>query len=165
LVIWSFESFGHFLLLYPAQRGSNFFEEEKAVAQYEHLPIYKKAYDLTLYFEKIVRNFSRYDKYTLGTELRELSREVLRLIRRANDAEDKAPLLIQNRQKLEDLIMAVRLCKDLKAFHNFNSFQFSINEVVGLCKQNEGWLKSMLQKSGGPESSPHTSVGQERANG
>lgn len=41
------------------------------MAQYEHLPIYKKAYDLALYFEKIVRNFSRYHKYTLGTEMRE----------------------------------------------------------------------------------------------
>jgi hypothetical protein len=26
--------------------------------RYEHLPIYK--YDLTIYFEKIVRNFTRY---------------------------------------------------------------------------------------------------------
>lgn len=51
------------------------------MAQYEHLPIYKKAYDLTLYFEKIVRNFSRYDKYTIGADLRQLSRDVLRLIR------------------------------------------------------------------------------------
>jgi len=84
------------------------------MAQYEHLPIYKKAYDLTLYFEKVVRNFSRYHKYTHGAELRELSREVLRLIRRANDAEDKAPLLLQNREKLEDLKIAVRLCKEYR---------------------------------------------------
>jgi hypothetical protein len=41
------------------------------VARYEHLPIYKKAMDLTIYFEKVVRNFSRYHKYTLGSELRE----------------------------------------------------------------------------------------------
>ena len=26
-----------------------------AIARYEHLPIYKKAMDLTIYFEKIVR--------------------------------------------------------------------------------------------------------------
>jgi len=30
------------------------------MARYEHLPIYKKAFDLFLYFEKIVRKFSRY---------------------------------------------------------------------------------------------------------
>ena len=114
------------------------------MAQYEHLPIFKKAYDLTLYFEKVVRNFSRYHKYTVGAELRDLSREVLRLIRQANNAQNKAPLLLQNRERLEDLKILVRLCKDLRAFNNFNSFQYSINEVVGLSKQNEGWLKAAL---------------------
>ncbi len=69
------------------------------MAKYEHLPIFKKAYDLTLYFEKIVRNFSRYHKYSVGAEIRELSREVLRLIRRANNAQDKVPLLLQNRER------------------------------------------------------------------
>jgi len=29
------------------------------MARTEHLPIYKAAYDLCLYFEQIVRNFSR----------------------------------------------------------------------------------------------------------
>ena len=46
------------------------------MARYEHLPIYKKAMDLTIYLEKIVRNFSRYHKYTLGSELRAKSREI-----------------------------------------------------------------------------------------
>jgi len=39
------------------------------MARYEHLPIYKKAMDLAVYLEKIVRGFSRYHKYTLGSEL------------------------------------------------------------------------------------------------
>ena len=82
------------------------------MAQFEHLPIYKKAYDLALYFENIVRNFSRYHKYTVGTELRQLSREVLRLIRRANNSFNKAPILEQLRERLEDLKLTIRLCKD-----------------------------------------------------
>ncbi len=121
------------------------------MARYEHLPIYKQAYDLTLYFEKIVRNFSRYHKYTVGAELRQISREILRLIRQANDAEDKAPGLLLCRDRLEDLKITIRLCKDLKAFANFNSFQHSINQVAELCKQNEGWLKTM-KKRDRPES-------------
>jgi len=133
------------------------------MAQYEHLPIYKKAYDLTLYFEKIVRNFSRYHKYTVGAELRQKARAVVQLIRQANSTPDKAPVLLKNREILEDLKLTIRLCKDLQAFHNFNSFQYSINEVVDLCRQNEGWLKTALAKSGGPESSPPATAAQERA--
>lgn len=134
------------------------------MAQYEHLPIYKKAYDLTLYFEKIVRNFSRYHKYTLGMELRQLAREMLKLIRQANDAQDKAPVLLQNRERLESLKLTIRLCKDVKAFQNFNSFQYCINEVVDISRQNEGWLKAALHKSGRPESVSHPGGKQERAN-
>ena len=40
------------------------------MARYEHLPIYKAALDAAVHFEKVVAGFSRYHKYTLGTELR-----------------------------------------------------------------------------------------------
>ena len=46
------------------------------MARYEHLPIYKKAMDLTVYLEKIVGNFSRYHRYPLGSELRAKSRDL-----------------------------------------------------------------------------------------
>jgi len=36
---------------------------------YEHLPIYKQAMDIAVHFEKLVAGFSRYHKYTLGSEL------------------------------------------------------------------------------------------------
>jgi hypothetical protein len=135
------------------------------MAQYEHLPIYKKAYDLALHFDKIVRNFSRYHNYQIGAEMREQSRDALRLIRRANDATEKAPILLQIRERLEELKMTVRLGRDLQAFQKFESFEYCINEVVDLCKQNEGWLKSMRPKSGRPESSSQSIGNQERANG
>ncbi len=124
------------------------------MAQYEHLPIYKKAYDFALYCEKIVRGFSRYHKYTLGTELRQGSRQVIRLIRQANSTRERAQVLLQLRSKLEDLKLTIRLCKDLQAFANFNSFQFAINEVVDISRQNEGWLRA-AKKSGEPESVAH----------
>ena len=46
--------------------------------------------DLTIYFEKIVRNFIRYHKYTLGSELRERSREIVGLIIKANPSISRA---------------------------------------------------------------------------
>ena len=55
------------------------------MARHEHLPIYKAALDMTVHFEKLVAGFSRYHKYTLGTELREGSRAVLQQVLRANN--------------------------------------------------------------------------------
>ena len=57
--------------------------------RYEHLPIYK--YDLTIYFEKIVRNFTRYHKYTLGSELGKRAGELSGLFLMANSTVEKPP--------------------------------------------------------------------------
>ena len=60
------------------------------MARCEHLPIYKSALDMTVHFEKLVASFSRHHKYTLGTELRQGSRNVLMQVLRANNASSKA---------------------------------------------------------------------------
>ena len=112
------------------------------MAQYEHLPIYKKAMDVAFYFEQIVTNFSRYNKYTLGSELRTLSRDVVMLIIRANSSREKLPLLHELRERLEELKIVIRIAKEVHAFKNFKSFQHAIEGVVSVSKQNEGWIKS-----------------------
>ena len=53
----------------------------------EHLPIYRKAMETAVYFENIVRNFSRYNKYNLGAEMRTKSRDIVKLIIKATQAE------------------------------------------------------------------------------
>ena len=67
------------------------------MARYEHLPIYKQAMDVAVHFEKVVAGFSRYHKYTLGSELRNKSREIVAQIIRANAERDKAPKLVEPR--------------------------------------------------------------------
>ena len=47
------------------------------MARYEHLPIYRDALNLAVHFEKMVAGFSRYHKYTLGTEMRNASRQAV----------------------------------------------------------------------------------------
>jgi hypothetical protein len=113
----------------------------KVMAKYEHLPIYKKAFDLNVYFEKIIRNFSRYHKYTLGTEMREHARIIVKLIAKANSKRDKREILLELREKIEELKLVIRLCKELKVFNNFNSFQESLNYAIDIARQNEGWMK------------------------
>ena len=118
------------------------------MAQAEHLPIYKASYDLCVYLEEVVRKFSRYHKYGLGTELRAGAREVLRLVVRANARRDKAPVLPELREAIEDLKVLVRLGHDTKAFPSFGAFEQAIGQVVTIAKQNEGWLKHTTRGHG-----------------
>jgi hypothetical protein len=131
------------------------------MAQTEHLPIYKATYDLCLYFEQIVRNFSRYHKYSIGQDLRDAARRVLKLIVRANARGDKAPVLLEIREEVEELKVLLRLCHDAKGFPNFNSFEHGIRLVTHIARQNEGWLKSQ-RGSRGPTGARPDRAGQNR---
>jgi hypothetical protein len=64
------------------------------MARHEHLPIYKAALDMTVHFEKLLAGFSRYHKYTLGTELRQGSRAVLQQVLSANNAATREQLAV-----------------------------------------------------------------------
>jgi hypothetical protein len=117
------------------------------MAQYEHLPIYRKAFDMTVYVENIVRGFSRYHKYTLGSDLRRLSAEIVRLIVRANSEREKVRTIMNLRDTIEEFKVTVRLGKEIKAFGSFNAFKWLMEETISLSRQSEGWLKSMRGRS------------------
>ncbi len=74
--------------------------KKEVMARYEHVPIYKAAMDLTVYNEQVVRNFSRYHKYTLGSDLRQQSRELVTVSIRANSRSDQLPVLYDLRERL-----------------------------------------------------------------
>lgn len=122
------------------------------MARYEHLPIYKKALDVAVRFEKVAAGFSRYHKYTLGTDLRDQSRAIVCAIVRVNSEREKLPGLLELRYQLENLLIVVRLCKEVKAFKSFQAYQFAVEAVVAVSRQNEGWIRSVQKKQGGPES-------------
>ena len=84
------------------------------MARYEHLPIYKAALDAAVHFEQVVAGFSRYHKYTLGTELRQASREVIQQVIRANAARERLPELLKLRDGLEVTLVLPRLAKEVK---------------------------------------------------
>jgi len=90
------------------------------MARYEHLPIYKAALDAAVHFENVVAGFSRYHKYTLGTELRNASRLVVEQVIRANSARERLPELIRLRDGLERVLVLMRLAKEVKAFKSFS---------------------------------------------
>lgn len=116
---------------------------------YEGLPIYKSALDMCVYFEKIVRFFSRYNKYQIGMELRGLSFEILSLVAEANTKSVRQECLQEAIRLLKRLKIKLHVCKELKAFHSQNSFEFSVKSVVSVLKQCEGWMKSSQNLSSG----------------
>lgn len=119
------------------------------MARYEHLPLYKKAMDTAVRVETVVKGFSRYNKYTLGTDLRAQSREIVRLVIRANAQTDKGAALCLLRDAIEDLKVTIHLCKEVKAFPNFNTFQTLVEAVTDMSRQCEGWIKSASKQNKG----------------
>lgn len=111
------------------------------MARYEHLPIYRAAFDLAVHVEKTVRHFSRYHKYSLGTELREGSRHILARIVEANTSRERGPVLDQLGQELEQFNVLVRLCHEAGAFASTRAYLYVAEQLVGITKQNTGWRR------------------------
>lgn len=123
------------------------------MARYEHLPIYKTAMDFAVYVEQVVRNFSRYHKYTLGSELRQQSRELVTVIIRANSRREKLPVLEELRERLEALLVLLRIGQEVRAFQNAAAYGRAAELVVALSRQNEGWIKSQVRSAVGAQGS------------
>ena len=120
------------------------------LARYQHLPIYKDALALAVHLEKVVAGFSRYHKYTLGTELRNSSRAIVGQVIKANNEKDKTLGLKELRDQLEQLLVLIRIAKEVKAFKSFAAYQYVVENTAKVCRQNEGWLKSVVVKSTRP---------------
>lgn len=107
---------------------------------YENLPVYKKALELTIYFEKLIRHFEKYHKYTIGTDLRNLSRNIVVLVAKANIRHSRKDCLTEALEKLDELKILIHVAKEVGAFKKFDNFEFASKSVVEVSKQCEGWL-------------------------
>ncbi len=110
--------------------------------QSNNFPIFKSAMGLTVYIEQIVRGFEKYHKYTIGIDLREMSKKILFLINRANLSDNRVEALIRLRDSCEDMKILIQLSKELKAFRSFKQFEYSAMLLVGICKQAQAWLNA-----------------------
>ena len=119
------------------------------MAVYEHLPIFKQMMDVAVLMEKTVQQFSRYHKYTLGTELRSMCHHGLALIMEANSTRERHAVLLELRVLLEKIKIHLAIAREVGAFANKNAFSKAVDLVVGLCRQNEGWIKNTVEKQAG----------------
>ena len=92
--------------------------------------------------ENTVRGFSRYNKFTIGAEMRNLARDIIGSIIAANSASNRRLHLLQVREQVERLKVNIRICQEVKGFNSFAGYTRAVELSVAVARQNEGWLKS-----------------------
>ena len=118
-------------------------------AEYDHLPVYKAAYDLLqhVYRDKCIASVPRDVKYTLVERLKQDILEVLVLIYKAhyNMLGDKALQLQQARELIPGVKARMRIMYDLR-YINLELFRTLAVEVESVSKQLGAWHTQTLRR-------------------
>ena len=118
-------------------------------AEYDHLPVYKAAYDLLqhVYRDKCIASVPRDVKYTLVERLKQDILEVLVLIYKAhyNMLGDKALQLQQARELIPGVKARMRIMYDLR-YINLELFRTLAVEVETVSKQLGAWHTKTLRR-------------------
>ena len=124
------------------------------MSRYENLPIYKQAFDFLVYIEDVVKNFSRYHKYSIGEILRNDARNIVMNIVKASIAYNKEKLILLKEcgELIEEVKIFLNVSKELKAFNNYKSYHHAIKLVADVGRQNAGWMKMTQERLSLPES-------------
>lgn len=107
----------------------------------------KKAERLLADIERAVRAFSRYHKYTLGSEMRTQAMTVVRMCHRAwRDHARQAHWLSELVWSIDELKLSIRIGSQIHAFKSFSQFESLIRatEEVGRCAG--GWKREYHRK-------------------
>ena len=99
-------------------------------SHYERLPIYKAAMDLVVNLDGIVRGFSRYHKYSIGSQLRNESLLLADLIMQANVREARAQKIPELCRHVERMKLLCNAAKEVKAWKSFKQFMQVMEQVV-----------------------------------
>ena len=111
------------------------------MAQYQHLSIYKSAYDLLVQLMQVTRDFPRDYKFSLGEKIQNTVIELLISIYKANSAVDKKLYIQEILQKVQFLNIYLRISCDIKILPNAK-YCALIQIACSISKQAQGWLKS-----------------------
>lgn len=112
------------------------------MAQYQHLPIYKTAYDLLQIVTRLSKGFSRDFKYSLGDKLRNECVDLVVHIFRANSVQAErlqhARAIVERVQVVE---LLMRLCRDMRLI-SIEQFSEAVTATDSIARQAQGWIKS-----------------------
>ena len=111
------------------------------MAIYLHLPVYKASYDLVLEIFKVIKDFDREYKYTLGENIKKEAIEMITNIYRANSSFSKKPHIQKAREKIETIRIFFRLVRDLRQV-SLKKFVDINEKVENVSKQLTAWERS-----------------------
>ena len=110
------------------------------MAQFEHLPIYKQSYNLLVEFHKLLPNFPKKYKFTIGSEIiNDLTKGIVMIIQ-INRRKEKSDLLEDLILLFEKVKLQIRLLKGLEVISKELYFNLS-DKIIQILKQCEGWKK------------------------
>lgn len=105
----------------------------------EKLEIYQTAFDLMVHVEECVRDFSRYFKYTVGSELRQMCSGILSKTAAFNDRKltEKAAFCRELRGDIRQLQIKLDVCEKLNCFKRYKAWYKAASYAADLLKQCE----------------------------
>ena len=111
------------------------------MAIYLHLPVYKASYDLLIEMFKIIKEFNREYKYTLGESVKKQAIEMIISIYRANVSYSKKEHIQKAREDIEIIRIFFRLAKDLRQV-GLKRFVDINEKIENVSKQLTAWERS-----------------------
>ncbi len=105
-------------------------------------PLFLKTYKLILYLHRLVQNFNRDYKYTLGKSMLDTGWETLDNIISANSVPNniKAPSIRNVSSSFDKLKIRIRACYDIGLISH-KKFGYIIEQEIEIGKMINGWLK------------------------
>lgn len=117
------------------------------MAQYQHIPVFQCAYILTIDLYKIVKNFNKDFKYTLGEKIKISAHELLDSVREINSFSDQEKLKYFSKIdfKKENLRIYLRLAYDLQVI-SAGQLKMTNEKIEEIGRQLGGWQKWLADK-------------------
>ena len=110
------------------------------MARYEHLPVYKSAYQLLQLVGRLVQNMPRTVKPVLGARLHQTCEEVIQQIWRANDRPNakKGPPLTRLIERVRAIELLLRVSRDGR-FISIPQYSDAVILTESISKQAWKW--------------------------
>jgi len=117
------------------------------VSRYDELPIYLSTYSFTLEIFKLVKDFPKEYKYTVGETLKKETLELIMLLYKINSTpqkERKGLLMNLARESVESIRLLLRLTHDLNLMR-LKRFSYISLKLENISRQLAGWQKKSIQ--------------------